>query len=189
MADPTVPLPSPAAVARWLSLEPEVLLKGCDQFPFQGPGPGGQKRNRVYSGVRLKHRESGLAAEASERREARRNLEDALRRLRMAIALWLPPSPRAEGSAPAVTADADPPDLPTGLRFRADASPQHPDYPRCAFLALLALDRCGGRVSEAAAALGTGASALARLLRADKAAWAKAQAVRQAHGRHPLKAD
>jgi hypothetical protein len=188
MADPATPFPDPAAVARWLSLEPEVLLKGCDQFPFQGPGPGGQKRNRVYSGVRLKHRESGLAAEASERREARRNLEDALHRLRMALALSLPPSPRAEGGAPTAADDAAPPELPAGLRFRADAGPRHPDYPRCAFLALLALDRCEGRVSEAAAALGTGASALARLLRADKAAWAKAQAVRQAHGRHPLKA-
>lgn len=102
-------MPSIAALTSWLALEPEALLRRCDQTPFQGPGPGGQKRNRVYSGVRLRHAESGLSAEASERREARRNLADALHRLRLAMALALPVSV-ADSSGPmsseAVTTDS-----------------------------------------------------------------------------------
>ena len=164
-------------LAAWLALEPAQLLRRCAQAPFQGPGPGGQKRNRVYSGVRLLHAESGLVAEASERREARRNLEDALHRLRMAMALS--PAPAPPDSVPAAV-------LP-GPAFRPDASPLHPDFPRLVLRALHALDARGGRVSETAAALGCTASALTRFLAADKAVWAAARALRERHGLKPLK--
>lgn len=169
-----------ARLGAWLSLPPEELLRRCAQSPFQGPGPGGQKRNRVYSGVRLTHAESGLAAEASERREARRNLDDALRRLRMAMALSLPPAP----APPVGDTDVNPSPFP----FRAGANPAHADFPIFVLAALHALDSRGGRLSEAADSLGATASALARFCRSEKAVWAKAQAIRKRHGLHPLKA-
>jgi hypothetical protein len=190
-------------LAAWLALEPAQLLRRCAQAPFQGPGPGGQKRNRVYSGVRLLHAESGLAAEASERREARRNLEDALHRLRMAMALSL--APVAAARAPAAPSPAGPIQAPNeapdpaganaavpaavlpGPAFRPGASPLHPDFPRLVLRALHALDARGGRLSETAAALGCTASALTRFLAADKAVWAAARAVRERHGLKPLK--
>lgn len=168
-----------ARIVGWLSLPPEELLRRCVQAPFQGPGPGGQKRNRVYSGVRLTHAESGLAAEASERREARRNLEDALRRLRMAMALSLPPAP----TPPIGNAEITPSPLP----FRAGANPAHADFPIFVLAALHALDSRGGRLAEAAGSLGATASALTRFCRSEKAVWAKAQAIRKRYGLHPLK--
>lgn len=193
-------MPTAEALSSWLALEPEALLRLCDQSPFQGPGPGGQKRNRVYSGVRLRHAESGLSAEASERREARRNLADALHRLRLALALALPvPEGDSAGAGPAGTGSAaEParagssgaaplPSIPGGIAFRPGAKASHADYPRLAFAALRALELRRGRLAEAAAGLGCSASALARFLAADKRVWARAQEIRKRNGQHVLK--
>lgn len=189
-------MPSREALSAWLALDPEALLRRCVQSPFQGPGPGGQKRNRVYSGVRLRHAESGLSAEASERREARRNLEDALHRLRLAMVLSLP-APEAESAeavstgagspGSALSEDAPIPPVPGGIAFRPGANASHADYPRLAFAALLALELRRGRLAEAAAGLGCSASALTRFLAADKRVWARAQEARKRNGLHALK--
>ena len=203
------------AIRGWLSLEPAELLRRCVQAPFQGPGPGGQKRNRVYSGVRLTHPESGLAGEASESREARRNLEDALHRLRLAMALSLPLSaprdpsppdaPATTGSSRTATPGSARTDIPAAVasspdprpdpgrpvvarpRIRADANPRHADFPRFVLEALAALDAAEGRLSQAGGNLGVTASALTRFLRTEKAVWAKAQEIRKRRGLHPLK--
>jgi hypothetical protein len=201
-----MPDSAPAALdcARWLALSPAALLARCAQSPYQGPGPGGQKRNRVYSGVRLTHPESGLAAESSESREAGRNVESALHRLRLALALAAAPVgtvgavARDAPAAAAAGAAGDPAGSVPGAAeafalasrgFRAACNPSHADYPRFACAALLCLAARAGRLSESAAALGCTASALTRFLRADKAVWARANAVRKAHGLHALKAD
>jgi hypothetical protein len=86
---------SAAEAWAWLSLPPENLLKDCGQARFQGSGPGGQKRNRVYSGVRLTHVPSGLTAECVDSRASGRNVGEALSRLRLVIALGggAPPAP------------------------------------------------------------------------------------------------
>jgi protein subunit release factor B len=44
-------------------------------------GPGGQHRNKVSSGVRLRHRPSGLVVTATERRSQAANREAAYARL------------------------------------------------------------------------------------------------------------
>jgi hypothetical protein len=200
-------VPALQAIRGWLSLEPPDFLRRCVQTPFQGPGPGGQKRNRVYSGVRLSHAESGLAAEASESREARRNLEDALHRLRLAMALSLPlsaprdPSPPDAPATPGcarthIPAPAPPspdprpdPGRPAVVRprIRVDANPRHADFPRFVLEALAALDAAEGGLSRAGSNLGVTSSALTRFLRSEKAVWAKAQEIRKRHGLHPLK--
>lgn len=185
-----MPHPDSVACARWLALSPAALLARCAQSPYQGPGPGGQKRNRVYSGVRLSHGESGLAAESSESREARRNVDLALHRLRLALALAAAPVDASgavdTGADPAMAAEAF---ALASAGFRAACNPSHADYPRFACAALLSLSARGGRLSDSAAALGCTASALTRFLRADKAVWARANALRKAHGLHPLKAE
>jgi len=73
--------------ARILAQDDESLLRECERTSFQGSGPGGQKRNRVLSGVRLVHRPTGLRAESSDRRESKRNFDSALQRLRLELAL------------------------------------------------------------------------------------------------------
>jgi hypothetical protein len=173
MAGPLDPL----AVLAWLLLPPETLLRACGQSRYQGSGPGGQKRNRVYSGIRLTHAPSGLAAEAVDSRASARNLDAALARLRLDLAL----SAIAPGSNVDVTLG------PGGPAFRAGANPGHADYPLFALRALHLLNAHAGQLAPAAAALGCTASALTRFCKADKAVWAKAKAVREAYGLHPLK--
>jgi hypothetical protein len=184
-------MPSVEDLSAWLALEPGTLLRNCVQSPLQGPGPGGQKRNRVYSGVRLRHAASGLSAEASERREARRNLEDALHRLRLAMVLALPvPEPESAdaGSARAGQPGSVPiPPVPGGIAFRPGARATHADFPRLALAALLALELRRGRLAEAAAGLGCSASALTRFLALDKRVWARALESRKRNGLHALK--
>ena len=44
-------------------------------------GPGGQHRNKRYTGVRLRHTPTGIVVTATERKERRSNLSLAYRRL------------------------------------------------------------------------------------------------------------
>ena len=188
---PAVP---PGAAWAWLSLPPEALLGDCRQTRFQGSGPGGQKRNRVYSGVRLSHAASGLAAECVDSRASARNVGEALSRLRLALALAAAPAPGGSredtGDIPGRRerpVDALPADPAPGAPFRSGANPSHPDYARCALRALTLLRSHAGQLAPAAAALGCTPSALARFLKAEKAVWARAREIRMGNGLHPLK--
>lgn len=76
----------------------ETLLGECDVETYRGSGPGGQHRNRTETAVRLRHRPTGLVAQATERRSQGQNLGVALERLRARIEALLapPPPPRKE---------------------------------------------------------------------------------------------
>ena len=63
------------------------LLAECDVDTFRGPGPGGQKRNKTDSAVRLRHKPTGLIVIAGESRSQHENRTRALKRLREALAL------------------------------------------------------------------------------------------------------
>ncbi len=194
--DSSEPAPAVALAAAWawLSLPPESLLKQCLQARFQGSGPGGQKRNRVYSGVRLTHTASGLSAESVDSRASARNLGEALSRLRLAIALAAVPGDAvADGNGPGnaeVTRipgkGPGPGDPAPSTPFRA-ANPSHPDYARGALRALSLLRSHAGQLAPAAAALGCTPSALTRYLKEEKSVWARAREIRIANGLHPLK--
>ncbi len=178
---------TPAAAWTWLALDPDALLKQCRQSRFQGSGPGGQKRNRVYSGVRLSHAASGLTGECVDSRASARNVGEALARLRLSLALEaIEPGSNLEGTGESADI-GDLAKLAEGPAFRAAANPAHADFPRFALRALYALESRRGQSAPAAAALGCTASALTRFLKADKAVWAKAREVRMAYGLHPLK--
>ena len=70
-------------------LPDETLLAACDVRHVKRGGPGGQHRNKTQSGVILRHRPSGIIAEANERRDQARNLSAALFRLRLELAISL----------------------------------------------------------------------------------------------------
>ncbi|MEM6394489.1 MAG: peptide chain release factor-like protein [Planctomycetota bacterium] len=63
------------------------LLRECVVERTRGSGPGGQRRNKVATGVRVRHEPTGLVAEAGERREPEANRRMAVFRLRVLLAL------------------------------------------------------------------------------------------------------
>lgn len=71
----------------YLILSDEVLVDQCDVDRFRSSGPGGQKRNKTSSAVRLRHKPTGLIVSAVEDRSQHVNMRRAIRRLRESIAL------------------------------------------------------------------------------------------------------
>ncbi|MBO0722839.1 MAG: peptide chain release factor-like protein, partial [Blastocatellia bacterium] len=59
----------------------ESLERDCDVEFFIAGGPGGQHRNKVETGVRLKHRPTGIVVSATERRSQTANREAAYQRM------------------------------------------------------------------------------------------------------------
>ncbi len=57
------------------------LERDSDVEFFIASGPGGQRRNKVETGVRMIHRPSGTVVTATERRSQHANLEVAYERL------------------------------------------------------------------------------------------------------------
>src|SRR6516164_4768895 len=71
----------------WAGLSDARLLAQCAVDLYRASGPGGQKRNKTSSAVRLRHPPSGLIVIAEESRSQHENRTRALRRLRQAIYL------------------------------------------------------------------------------------------------------
>jgi ribosome-associated protein len=61
------------------------LLRDCDVEPFKSSGPGGQKKNKTESSVRVRHRPTGLVRIATESRSQARNKAVALERVYRAL--------------------------------------------------------------------------------------------------------
>jgi len=57
------------------------LARDCDVTPFKSSGPGGQKKNKTESSVRVRHRPSGVTRIATESRSQVRNRALALERV------------------------------------------------------------------------------------------------------------
>lgn len=54
-------------------------------------GPGGQHRNKRWTGVRILHKPTGLVVTATERRSQHQNLNEGLRRLAERLDILLRP--------------------------------------------------------------------------------------------------
>jgi hypothetical protein len=146
----------------FLRLDDEKLLKGCRVDPYQASGPGGQKRNRKYSAVRITHLTTGLTSIAEESRSQIENRARALNRLRKLIALNVRQDCPSEQFriAPEVK----------GL-FQPDCSlrmnVKNPLYPIFCATILDAILLKEGRIGDACAMLGISSGQLGRLLRKD----------------------
>lgn len=57
------------------------LARDCDIVPFKSSGPGGQKKNKTASAVRVHHRPSGITRIGTESRSQHHNRQAALRRV------------------------------------------------------------------------------------------------------------
>ena len=146
---------------RWLSLDDAGLLADCDVDTYRASGPGGQKRNKTSSAVRLRHRPSGLIVIAEESRSQHENKARAVRRLRLAIALNVrePPS-REAARAGALTKYHT-------AAGRIEVSTRNADYPPVVAAVLDEIAACVGRMHEAAANLGLSTAQLSRFVTGD----------------------
>ena len=75
-----------AVWAQFLELEDEALLRQCEVDCYRSHGPGGQKRNKTSSAVRLRHAPTSLIVIATEDRSQHVNKRRAIRRMRREIA-------------------------------------------------------------------------------------------------------
>src|SRR4051812_25725121 len=75
--------------AAWTALTDAQLLAQCAVDTYRASGPGGQKRNKTSSAVRIRHPLSSLIVIAEESRSQHENRAKALQRLRQAFFLRL----------------------------------------------------------------------------------------------------
>src|SRR5437899_3987337 len=73
----------------WTPLSDEQILAQCEVDTYRASGPGGQKRNKTSSAVRLRHTPTGLIVIAEESRSQYENKARALTRLAHALVLHL----------------------------------------------------------------------------------------------------
>lgn len=168
--------PSAGGWRRHLALDDGALLAECEVDRFRASGPGGQKRNKTDSAVRLRHRPTGLESLAVESRSQHENRARALRRLRLEIALRT-----REPVSLDVFEVSDL--LRSRLRAgRVEVSTKHADFPWLAGEVFDLLEASGWRISEAAAAIGMSTAALGRFLEDDPVVFRAANERRAALG-------
>jgi ribosome-associated protein len=78
---PTTGQPARPVRPRRFATDPATLEKEVVVEPYRAPGPGGQRKNRKETAVRLTHPPSGIVVVASERRSQAQNREIAFERL------------------------------------------------------------------------------------------------------------
>ena len=147
----------------WLRMDDASLLKDCREERYRASGPGGQRRNKVETAVRVRHLPTGIIAQAEESRYFEENRARALKRLRERIAVEvrepfvLEPPPELEAQRTAAGA--------------LGVNRSNPAYPIIVATALDALEASVGSYAKAARALGLTTSQLVRFLRSDPEIW------------------
>jgi hypothetical protein len=171
----------------WAGLSDDQLLRQCEVDTYRASGPGGQKRNKNSSAVRLRHLPSALIVIAEESRSQHENKAKALRRLRQAFFLKLRrPLTEAElarcGAHPEIAGAKN-------AAGRVDLGRKDPRFWPTAGVALDVLDALQARVHETAVALGVSTGNLLAFLQIEPKVWEQANILRRRHGQKPLRAD
>jgi hypothetical protein len=168
--------------AAWTALSDPQLLAQCAVDTYRASGPGGQKRNKTSSAVRLRHLPSGLIVIAEESRSQHENRARALRRLRQALYLKI----RDELPAETLAAHADYREARDGEE-RLDLGRKDPRFWPAVGVVLDVLQAVQARVSDAARALGLSTGNLIDFLAKDPKVWEQANILRSRFGQKPLR--
>jgi hypothetical protein len=171
--------------ATWTELSDAQLLAQCAVDTYRASGPGGQKRNKTSSAVRLRHPPTGLLVIAEESRSQHENRARALRRLRQALYLkW-----RDELSPEMLT---NLPSRPDYAAARDGEGRLHLGRKDARFwptvgLVLDVLQAVSARVSDAALVLGLSTGNLIDFLQCDEKVWEQANQLRARFGLKALR--
>lgn len=174
--------------ATWSALTDEQLLQQCAVDTYRASGPGGQKRNKTSSAVRLRHLPSGLSVIAEESRSQHENRLRALRRLRHALFLKLRDRIAAELLTPEGLARHPSYQGMRGRDGRLDLSRKDPRFWPAVGMVLDVLSGMEARVAAAAEVLGISTGNLIDFLRTDPKVWEQANQLRCRFGQKPLRA-
>ena len=171
----------------WAGLSDAVLLSQCDIDTYRASGPGGQKRNKTSSAVRLRHAPTGLIVIAEESRSQHANKAKALVRMRQALHLhWRDPLPAAALTPGALT--VHPEFAPArDAEGRLHMGVRDPRFWPAVGIVLDVLTAVAGQVSTAAELLGITTANLIDFLRTDPKLWQEANRIRSACGLKGLK--
>jgi len=172
--------------ATWSSLSDSQLLDQCAVDTYRASGPGGQKRNKTSSAVRIRHHQSGLIVIAEESRSQHENRARALRRLRQALFLEIRDELPAASLAPEALAQLD------GYHGACSNGRLHlgrkdPRYWPAVGVVLDVLCAVAARVSDAARILGISTGNLIDFLGSDPKVWQQANLLRGRYGQKPLR--
>jgi hypothetical protein len=171
----------------WALLTDDQLLRQCEVDTYRASGPGGQKRNKTSSAVRLRHEPTGLLVIAEESRSQHENKARALRRLRQALYLKLREAAPLEELTPEKLAEHPDYGPARDAEGKLHVSPRDERFWPAVGVCLDVLYAFEGRLSEAAAALGTTTANLGDFLRSDDKVWEQANQARQQFGHKPLR--
>jgi hypothetical protein len=162
------------------ALPSDALHNRCQETRTRRSGPGGQHRNKVETAIVLLDPETGISAEASERRSQNDNRRVAIFRLRLNLALEYRVDARA---------DAPPTELwKSRCRDgRISVNPSHEDFPSLLAEALDRIVAADWDVSSAAEQLQATTSQIIRLLKHEPRAMTLVNRERQQRDMRPYK--
>jgi RF-1 domain len=169
----------------WTCLNDGELLAQCELDTYRASGPGGQKRNKTSSAVRIRHPPSGLIVIAEESRSQHENRERGLRRLRQAFYLKLRepiPSAGTPATLPAIQ------ECRTGAGRLVVGKKDQRLWPAVGIL-LDVLEARQARVSEAAELLEISTANLIEFLGLHPKVWEQVQHMRGRFGLKQLRMD
>ena len=165
----------------WWLLSDDELFAQCEFDRYRASGPGGQKRNKTDSAVRLRHLPTKLIVTAADSRSQHLNRRRALERLREALAYEF-----RQG--------IDPDAIPTFLMEQKLAGkllqqPRNPIFLMTASWVLELLDSHHGRLAETASAIGISTAPLVKFFETTPGLWQAAARIRQRHHQRPIRTD
>lgn len=166
----------------FLLLNDAALIAQCAIDCYRSSGPGGQKKNKTSSAVRLRHEPTGLSVIAEEDRSQHVNKTRALRRLREAIALHLRSTIAPEGYARSEELESA-----MGRDGRLHIGQRDPRYPLVVSEILDVLVACRLQVSTAAERVGVTTANLVKFMHDDPKLWARVNQLRAELELKPLR--